>query len=115
MNGIQSNVNRPEVQRRLEKSLGAKIRARNIYSITVNPASHQMPKMKIEVGRSYKNLEPEAKSEKVLAIFESTTFLVCTQKRGLENGLPYFFARGDVVRVEEYPDKTIDKSSSDSK
>lgn len=115
MKAAPTNINRPELQRRLEKSLGAKIRPRNIYSITVNPASHQMPKMKIEVGRFHKNLEPEASTAQVLAIFESTTFLVCTQKRGVDNGLPYFFSREDVVRVEEYPDENADESAAGSK
>jgi hypothetical protein len=56
--------------------------------------------MRIEVGRTYSELEPGSPLEKVLAIFESVSFLVCTERRGIAEGLPYFFAREDVRRVE---------------
>jgi hypothetical protein len=35
----------------------------------------------------------------ILAIFESTTYLVITPEHGFETGLPLFFAREDVRRV----------------
>ncbi len=85
---------------RLEKSMGVKFRSKKIKAITVNPASRSLPKMHIVVGREYNNLEPEAPLEKVLAIFEATVFVVCTRDRGVEKGLPYFFAREDVRAVE---------------
>jgi len=85
----------------LEKSTAAKIRHKRIKALTVNPASHSLPKMHIVVGGEYENLEPDAPLDKVLAIFESTTFLVCTRDRGVERGIPYFFAREDVLEVEE--------------
>ena len=84
----------------LEKRLNIKIRKWHIRALTVFPANRQIPNMRIEVGQIYKNLEPDAPPEEVLAIFESVSFLVCTQNRGIETGLPYFFAREDVRRVE---------------
>ncbi len=56
--------------------------------------------MRIIVGQWYENLEPESPLEKVIAIFESTVFLVCTPQRGGEKGMPYFFHRQDVQKVE---------------
>jgi hypothetical protein len=89
-----------ELKERLEQKMGVKIRPNKIIAITVNPASHSLPKMHIVIGREYKNLEPDAPLEQVLAIFEATTFIVCTQNRGVEKGIPYFFAREDVRKVE---------------
>ncbi len=81
--------------------MNVKFRPKKIKSITVNPASHALPKMKIVVGKEYRHLEPEqAIPETVLAIFEATTFMVCTRNRGVEKGIPYFFAREDVLNVE---------------
>jgi hypothetical protein len=91
-----------ETKKRLEQLTKTKIRPKRIRSITVNPSDHHLPKMKITVGEICKTLEPKAPPERVLAIFESTLFLVVTESRGLHKGLPYFFFRGDVRQVEEY-------------
>ncbi|MFH2037525.1 MAG: hypothetical protein ABIJ45_14070, partial [Candidatus Zixiibacteriota bacterium] len=80
----------------------SKIREKRIKAITVNPANHELPKMKIEVGKIAKNMEPGSPPEKVIFIFEATAFLVCTENRGLHEGLPYFFVRSDVRNVETY-------------
>ena len=85
---------------KLEKQLNIKIKKWRIKALTVNPANRKIPHMRIEIGQIYKNLEPSALPDQVLAIFESVSFLVCTKKRGIEEGLPYFFAREDVRRVE---------------
>jgi hypothetical protein len=37
----------------------------------------------------------------VLAVFEAVSFIVCTPERGVETGLPIFFAREDVREVIE--------------
>jgi len=81
------------------------VKATRIRAITVNPASHRLPKLRIEVGGRYAGLEEGASSEEVLAIFESVSFLVCTQSRGAGVGAPYYFGREDVRKVEfeEYP------------
>lgn len=84
----------------LEKRLHIKIRRWHIKALTVYPTNQQIPNMRIEVGQIYRNLEPDAPPEEVLAIFESVSFLVCTKNRGIGAGLPYFFAREDVRRVE---------------
>ncbi|MEW5925114.1 MAG: hypothetical protein AB1746_14105 [Candidatus Zixiibacteriota bacterium] len=84
----------------LEKRLNIKIKKWRIKALTVIPANRQIPNMRIEVGQIYKNLEPNTPSEEVLAIFESVSFLVCAKNRGIDSGLPYFFAREDVRRVE---------------
>ena len=47
--------------------------------------------MKIEVGVECANLEQNADPERVLYIFESTVFLVCTTKKGASSGIPYLF------------------------
>ena len=89
------------LRQRLEESMHVRIRAKYIKRLHVNPTHQLLPEMHIEVGKTYRNLEPGAPPEKVIAIFESTVFLVCTRKRGMEKGLPYFFAREDVRLVEE--------------
>ena len=90
-----------ELRLRLEKQLNIRIRKKYIRALTVYPTHQQIPNMYIEVGRSYRNLEAGAPPDKVLAIFESVSFLVCTRTRGIEEGLPYFFAREDARKVEE--------------
>jgi len=86
---------------RLEKQLNIRIRKKHIRALTVYPTHQQIPNMYIEVGKTYRNLEPAAPPDQVLAIFESVSFLVCTKKRGIDEGLPYFFAREDARKVEE--------------
>jgi hypothetical protein len=94
-----------ELRKNLQRKMGVKFRRKKIKSITVNPASHSLPKIKIVVGKECRHLEPgqappEAPPEMVMAIFEATTFIVCTRNRGVEKGIPYFFAREDVLEVE---------------
>jgi hypothetical protein len=99
---VPDEKKRAEIKARLEKLTKTRVRAKKIRAITVNPSSHHLPKMTIEVGKICKTLEPGAPPEKVLAIFEAALFLVVTEGRGLNKGLPYFFIRGDVKNVEEY-------------
>ena len=87
----------------LEKSLGAKIRPRKIKGIRVNSAYHWQPPLHIQVGGYCSDLEKDSPKEKIVAIFEATTFLVCTAERGVSETLPYFFSKEDVQRVEEMP------------
>jgi len=89
-----------ELRRQLEKKMRIKIKPKLIRKIYVNPASHLIPPLDIEIGKIVKNLEPDAPPEEIIAIFDSTTFLVCTQSRGIDQPLPYFFAREDVLKVE---------------
>jgi len=55
--------------------------------------------MHIEVGSQCANLEPDAPSQLVVAIFESRSFIVCTPDHGTGKGMPYFFTRDEVKKV----------------
>jgi len=90
-----------ELRLRLEKTLGIKIRSRKIRAIHVNSAYHWQPPLFIEVGKFCSDLEKDSPKEEIVAIFESTTFMVCTADRGLHQNLPYFFSKEDVQRVIE--------------
>jgi hypothetical protein len=92
------------IRERLENLTRSKIQPKKIKSIVVNPLEHSLPKMTITVGEICKTLEPGAEPEMVLAIFDAVSFLVCTEKRGIESGLPYFFNRGDILKVIEFED-----------
>jgi len=83
----------------LQKTLKAKIKSRVIKAIYVNSANHFQPPMWVEVGKRARNLEPDAPSEEVIAIFESVSFMVCTPTRGTAESPPYFFSREDVRRI----------------
>jgi len=89
-----------EILKYLRETMKAPVREKRIRAITVNPSNHWQPKMHIEVGKYYSNLEYGSPSELVVAIFESTVFYVCTPTRGAGQGLPYLFAREDVKQVE---------------
>lgn len=86
----------------LETLYPGKIRAKRIRAIKVISSYHWQPPLLIEVGKSYRGLEPDSPLDKVIAIFESDSFLVCTEKRGGGTGIPYYFSRTDVRRVFEY-------------
>lgn len=89
----------------LRKTMKVSVKEKRIKAITVNSANHWQPKMHIEVGRCYRDLEKDAPCEKVTAIFESTVFYVCTATRGDMTGFPYLFARPDVKQVVPYDDE----------
>ena len=86
----------------LRKTMKVNVKDKRIKAITVNSANHWQPKMHIEVGRSYRDLEMDSPREEVIAIFESSVFYVCTATRGDMVGLPYLFARPDVRLVVPY-------------
>lgn len=97
---------REQIRKYLEDDLDIKVKERLIRAINVNPSQHAQPPLHIVVGEVCAHLEPDAPPEKVLAIFDATTFLVCTETRGAGVGLPYFFAREDVRRVELFDEKS---------
>ncbi len=99
---VLSEKDRQEVIKYLEELTSNKIRPVKIKAIIVNPFNHKLPKMHIEVGKIYRNLEPDRPPEKILAIFEGKIFMVCTEQRGFKKGLPYFFVRQEVLNVEKY-------------
>ncbi|MCD6161200.1 MAG: hypothetical protein J7K40_02160 [candidate division Zixibacteria bacterium] len=76
-----------------------RIRRKKIKAIRVNSSFHWQPPLYIEVDSYCRNLEKDSPNEKIIAIFEATSFLVCTSDRGYNKGLPYFFGREDVRQV----------------
>lgn len=98
---ILSGIEREEIRQYLEDLVGEKVNDPNIRSIVVNPVYRSQPVMKIEVGKYYSELEPGRPREKVVAIFESKAFLVCTEQRGAGHNLPYIFTRDTVRKIEK--------------
>ncbi len=92
---------REKIRLYLEKLVDRPVRSKPIRAIVVSPLYHGQPKRRIEVGQCYSDLEPGEPSRQVVAIFESDSFLVCTPERGAGEGLPYFFTRNEVRKVEE--------------
>lgn len=89
------------LRQRLMKDFGLKIQPKAIRAIKVNSSYHWQPPLYIEVGRTCSDLEQNGPREEIIAIFESTAFLVCTPDHGVERGMPHFFSRQDVRRVFE--------------
>ncbi len=83
----------------LEKRYRAKVLDRKIRAIRVNSSYHWQPKLFIEVGKFCGHLELDGPPEKIMVIYESRSFLVCTPGHGYEGGRPYVFARADVREV----------------
>ncbi|MCP4686250.1 MAG: hypothetical protein GY867_12495 [bacterium] len=90
-----------QLRRRLMEAYSLKIRSKRIRAIKLNSSYHWQPPMLIEVGKRCRNLEQDGPVEEVVAIFESTAFLVCTLEHGASEGMPHFFSRQDVRRVFE--------------
>jgi hypothetical protein len=89
------------LRQKIADRFGLKIQPKRIRAIKVNSSYHWQPPLFIEVGKSCGHLEQGGPSEKIVAIFESTAFLVCTPEHGVQGGLPHFFSRQDVRRVFE--------------
>jgi len=89
------------LKQKLTKTFGLKILPKKIRAIKVNSSYHWQPPLFIEVGKTCAHLEQGGAGEKIIAIFESTAFLVCTPGHGADGGLPHFFSRQDVRRVFE--------------
>ena len=77
---------REEIRKYLERLFGQKVESSIITSITVNPPYYGQNKRTIQIDNVYSDLEPDQPPEKVLAIFESKSFLVCTADRGTRYG-----------------------------
>jgi len=88
-----------DLKARLLPTLRAPIKDRRIAAIKVNSAMHWQPPMWVEVGKVCKHLEPDSPGEEVVAIFESTTFIVCTTEHGADDKPPFFFSREDIRQV----------------
>lgn len=88
------------IKKYLKEGLGIDIYKGRIRSIKVNPMQRWQPKLHIEVGKFYNDLNIERIPEQALAIFESMAFCVCTPENGGGKGQPYFFTRQEVLQVE---------------
>lgn len=93
------DARREEIRQYLEKLVKQPVKSERIKALDVNPLYHGMPRMHIEVGSQCANLEPDAPSQLVVAIFESRSFIVCTPDHGTGKGMPYFFTRDEVKKV----------------
>lgn len=89
------------LRRKIDEALKPPVKRRRIKAIKVNSSYHWQPPLYIEVGKKVAYLEPDGGSEEIIAIYESTTFLVVTPEHGYRSGLPHFFAKEDVQRVVE--------------
>ena len=92
---------REPIRRYLQELFHQPVEKTAIKAIIVNPPFHRQNRKRIEVGQFADELEPGQPAEKVMAIFESKSFLVCTMSRGAGIGLPYIFPRETVNKVEE--------------
>ncbi len=90
-----------ELRLRLQEKYGVPVRSRRIGAIRLNSAYRWQPPLHIRVGQYCGPLIQDGPAELVLAIFEATTFIVCTPDHGVEQGMPHFFAKEDVHQVAE--------------
>jgi hypothetical protein len=88
-----------ETRLRLEKMYNEKVLDRKVRAIRVNSSYRWQPKLFIEIGKFCGPLTPDGPPEKIMVIFESRSYLVCTQGHGFESGSPYIFTRADVKEV----------------
>ncbi len=93
-----------ELRAKLDKQLKPDVKKRRIKAIKINSAYHWQPPLYIEVGKKVGPLEPDAPPELIVAIYESSAFMVVTPKHGYDEGLPHFFAKEDVQQVVEFED-----------
>lgn len=77
-----------------EEMLGWKISERRIFSIAYQ---HEGKDYHVEVGK------PDPRnSELVIAILESTTYLVCTPNRGVVRGIPILVGQDKVGKTIDF-------------
>ena len=86
---------------KLEAKYDEKVQARRIKSIRVNSSYRWQPPLTIVVGQFCSHLTIDGPPEKIVAIYESKSFLVCTAEHGYEQGSPHIFYRGDVKEVTD--------------
>ena len=88
-----------QLRRKLEARYHEKVSDRSVKAIRVNASYRWQPPLTIVVGQMCHHLTPEGPPEKIVAIYESKSFLVCTPDNGAERGRPHIFYRGDVKEV----------------
>lgn len=87
------------LRQKLEKLYHERVLDRRIEAIRVNSGYRWQPALHIEVGKHCAHLTPDGPPEKIVAIFESRSYLVCTPDHGVERGSPHIFTRVDVKEV----------------
>jgi len=88
----------------IEDFTGGRVRNRKIKSLRVLMSHKGKSSVMIEVGRYYDGLERGMPTQKVLAIFESDSFLVVTEDRGNMEGPPLYLIRDNVREVVLFGD-----------
>ena len=88
-----------QVRQKLEAKYNEAVSGRRIRGLRVNSSYRWQPPLNIQVGEYCSHLTPDGPPEKILAIYESRSFLVCTAEHGIEQGSPYIFTRADVKGV----------------
>ena len=94
---------REGIRKFVEENMG-KVNSREIKAIWIHPRfEHKRihDDIKIEVGKHLDSRISDTPNEKVMAIFESNAFLVCTHNRGALRGIPYLYGKEEVYKVEE--------------
>ena len=77
-----------------EETLAWKVTDRRIQSIDFKDKGNRV---RAEVGKP----DPFT-SETVIAILESTTFLVCTPNRGVVRGMPFLVGKHEVINLTDF-------------
>lgn len=89
------------LRRHLESILSAPVKKRRIRAILVNSGQRWQQPLFIEVGGTCAGLERNGSAETILAIFESSVFVVVTPDHDGVARPPYLFAKEDVRQVVE--------------
>ena len=101
---MESEDEREGIRKFVEVTMGRKVNSREIKAIWVHPRSEHKgiyDDIKIEVGEYLDNRMSDTPDEKVMAIFKSNAFLVCTPNRGVLRSIPYLYEKEGVYKVEE--------------
>lgn len=82
-----------------EEMLGWEISERRIFSIVYH---HQGKDYHVEVGK------PDPRNDElVIAILESTTYLVCTPNRGVVRGIPILIGQDKVEKTIDFDNQEL--------
>ena len=84
------------VKKFAEETLDWEVSDRRIFSIAYQKHGKEYH---VEVGK------PDPRNEElVVAIFESTTYLVCTPNRGVLRGMPLLISKSELTDITDFKD-----------